>query len=176
MTPLPMLGRMTRIAVGIVTFVWLLTSCSSSEGDDDPGGGEAQAAKQEMDALAEKLLPDLVPVLGGEVSGMEAEFVERGGYGLYDYRARAQVLRPAPREQALTEVERVLEEQGLTVESPGQTADVTATAGNVRVSVSWTAGDAVDTADLTMNTLRPASGDDDYVTEAAPTDYTAFFR
>lgn len=176
-TRLPMLDLVARIGLGIVTLVWLLTSCSSSssEVDGGPGGGEAQAAKREMDALAEKLLPDLVPRLG-EVTEMDADFVERGGYGLYDYRASAQVLRPAPRREALAEVERVLEEHGLTVESPGETSDVTGTLGNVRVSVVWMSGDAVDTADLTVNTLRPASGDDDYVADTGPTDYTTYLR
>lgn len=176
--PIPMLDRMIRIGLGIASVVWLLTACTSPSGSEDAksGGGEARAAKQEMDSLAEDLLPELTPLLGGGLSAMEADFVERGGYGLWDYRARGQVVRPSPREEALPEVERVLRDHGLSVETPGQTADVTGTTGNVRVSVTWTSGDAVDVADLTINTLEPASGDEDYVEEAAPTDYTAYLR
>ncbi len=173
-----MLGAMTRLVIGLAAMVCLLAACSSSPDDGDAGqaGGDARAAQKEMDSLAEELLPDLAPVLGGEVAGLEAGFVERGGFGLWDYRARAQVVRPAPAEESVGEVERVLEEHGLAVESPGKTSDVTGTVGNVRVSVSWTAGDAVDVAELSMNTLEPASGDDDYAAEAEPTDYAPYLR
>ena len=174
----PMLGAMTRLVIGLATMVCLLAACSSPSdgGGDGPAGGDARAAKQEMDSLAEELLPDLAPVLGGEVTRMEAGFVERGGFGLWDYRARTQVVRPAPAEESLAEVQRVLEAHGLAVEAPGKTSDVTGTVGNVRVSVAWTAGDAVDVAELSMNTLEPASGDDDYAADAAPTDYAAYLR
>lgn len=175
---LPMLCRMLRIGLGLAAVLWALTACTSSPDGDGSGASTkaAQEAKQEMDRVAEDLLPDLVPVLGGDITSMEADFVERGGFGVWDYRARGQVVRPSPAEQSVPEVERVLQQHGFSVEVPGETSDVTGTVGNVRVSVSWTEGAAVDVAELSINTLEPASGDDDYAADAAPTDYLSYLR
>ena len=85
----PRVARMTRLLLGIVAAV-LLSSCSSTDGSpsgDSADQLDAAAFKQEMDAKARSLLPDLVAALGGELGGMQATFYERGGFGIYDYTA-----------------------------------------------------------------------------------------
>lgn len=148
-----------------------LTACSGSvrEGADPP----PSEIKAEVDAVARDVLPDLVRVIGGAPQQMVARFVERGGYGIYDYGAQATWRvpdRPAP----LDRVVEVLETHGLAVEKPGTTSDVTATQGNVRVSVSWTTGDAATVAGVDIGTIDPIVADTDDVEPIGPEEFTAY--
>ncbi|WP_133241226.1 hypothetical protein [Nocardioides gansuensis] len=174
---------MARTLLGValaLAVLAALTSCSlDASGDDESGGGEsaggeAKEFKAEMDSLARELLPDLVEAIGSRPEELEARFIERGGFGVWDYQAGSTwEVKGEPR---LDKVEQVLTDHGMPVERPGTTSDITATQGNVRVSVSWDEGAAISTATLEFNTLDAAGGDDEYAEQAPPTDYLGFLR
>lgn len=170
-----MLGMARTLLGATLALVALaaLASCSPDAAGDDlpPGGGEAKAFKAEMDALAEELLPDLLGAIGSRPEELEARFVERGGYGVWDYLAGSTwAVEGKPH---IDEVERVVSDHGMDVERPGTTSDVTATRGNVRVSVSWAEGAAISTATLRFDTVDAAGGDDGYAAQTPPEDYLA---
>ena len=129
---------MTRIVLGLVV-VLLLAACTSDGGSDVDGSGDgpdARTVKTEMDGEAEALLPDLVDQVGGELNGMQATFTERGGFGVWDYRAGGALVGPSgTTTESLTAAQAVLEEHGYTVQTNDSQKRVTGTKGNVTVIV-----------------------------------------
>ena len=173
---------MTRLLLGIVAAV-LLSSCSSTDGSpsgDSADQLDAAAFKQEMDAEAQSLLPDLVAALGGQLGGMQATFYERGGFGIYDYTASGVLSGPrgtvAAKLDAATEV---LEQHDYAIERDDAKERVTATKGDVGVTVQTgmpTADPQARSLNLRMSSVGGIQDGDDFAESAPPEDYLAYLE
>jgi hypothetical protein len=170
---------MTRLLLGLVAAV-LLSSCSSGDAtsgrtDEQP---DAAAFKEQMDAEARRLLPDLVSGLGGSLGGMQATFVERGGFGLWDYTAAGVLSRPRGTVDAKLETARsVLEQHGYTVDRDDAHERVTATKGDVGVIVQAgmpTTDPAVRSVNLRISNVGAISDGGDFAESVPPEDYLAY--
>lgn len=173
---------MTRIVLGLVV-VLLLAACTSDGGSDVEGSGDgpdARTVKTEMDGEAEAVLPDLVAQVGGELNGMQATFTERGGFGVWDYRAGGALVGPAgTTSESLAATRSVLEEHGYTVESNDSQKRVTGTKGNVTVVVEaslLTAEKKGSGLNVTVGSTGGIEDGDEYAASAPPEDYTAYLR
>ncbi|KRF34093.1 hypothetical protein [Nocardioides sp. Soil805] len=177
---------MTRIVLGLVV-VLLLSACSSDSGASDTGatgegsgstgGLDARSAKSEADTEARSLLPDLVGELGGRLNGMQAGFVERGGFGIWDYTASGSLARPSGTlSQSLATAESVLEEHGYTVETNDAQKRVTGAKDDLSVIVEaslLTAEEKGAGLNLRMGIAGIEDGDD-FAGSAPPEDYVAY--
>jgi hypothetical protein len=189
----PRVAGMTRIVLGLVV-VLLLSAATSACTADGSGSGsgsgsggqdagnraDARAVKTEVDGEAEAVLPDLVDRLGGELNGMQATFVERGGFGTWDYTAGGALVGPAGTvSQSLTTVETVLDDHGYAVEANGSQKRVTGTKGNVSVIVEASLLSAEEKGsglNLTIGSTGGIEDGDDYAASTPPEDYTALVR
>ncbi len=171
---------MTRLLLGLVAVV-LLSSCSSTDGpasrgaDDKP---DAAAFKEQMDAEAQELLPDLVSELGGSLDGMQATFVERGGFGLWDYTASGVLSRPPGAIDAkLDTASAVLEQHGYSVDRDDAHLRVSATKDAVGVIVEAgmpTTDPTVRSVSVRIANVGALRDEDDFAEGAPPEDYLAY--
>ncbi|WP_457205868.1 hypothetical protein [Nocardioides sp. P5_C9_2] len=171
---------MTRLLLGLVAVV-LLSSCSST---GDPASGradekpDAAAFKQQMDTEAQALLPDLVSELGGSPNGLQASFVERGGFGLWDYTASGVLSRPRGAIDAkLDTASAVLEQHGYTVERDEAQLRVRATKDDIGVTVQAgmpTTDPDVRSVSVRMANVGALEDGDDFAESAPPEDYLAY--
>lgn len=172
-----MLRAMTRMVLGVLTIALLSACAGGVAGDDrdDASGGDTQAFKTEMDGVAADLLPDLHQSVGGQPAGLQAGFVERGGYGVWDYTARGTWTGPTgSAEEILDRAEAVLADHGFEVERPGRTSDLVAGKGDVRVSLERGLSTDVEQVGELRVTLHNADGllsGDDYAERTPPVDY-----
>lgn len=178
----PRVTGMTRILLGLAVLL-LLSACTSdsSSGAPDGSGAEpdAQTVKAEMDGEAQTLLPDLVSTLGGRFNGLQATFVERGGFGIWDYTANGSLLKPSgTMTESLAAVESVLSEHGYAVETDDAQRRVTGTKGNVSVTAQASLLSAEKKGsglNFRMGTSGIQDGDD--FAESAPAeDYLAYLE
>lgn len=171
---------MSRIVL-VVLLAVLATACTST-GSSDPGdsSADAESFKQEMDAEAKTLLPDLMSAVGGQLNGMQATFRERGGFGIWDYTASGTVHGlPGTDDEALAAGARTLEEHGFTVETDPEKVRLAATKGNISVLVaSAFPGDdqGVASLNLSMSSADTISDGDDFAEDAPPEDYLAYLK
>lgn len=176
MSALSRVGRMTRVMVFVLAL--LLTAVSACSNDSD--GLDAETFKTEMDAEVKVLLPDLMEAFGGDLDGMQADFRERGGFGIWDYAATGTVLGlPGTDDQALAAGAEALTKHGFTVETDDEEVSVRAAKGDIRVVASSARpGDdtGVASLDLTITSAHTMSGDDDFAENAPAEDYLAFLE
>ncbi len=177
----PRVAAMTRIVLGLVV-VLLLAACTSDGGSDLDGSGDgpdARTVKAEMDAEAEAVLPDLVGRLGGQFNGMQATFLERGGFGIWDYTASGSLVKPSgTMTESLAAVEGVLEEHGYAVETDDAQRRVTGTKGNVTV-IAQASLLTAEKKGSGLNVRIGVSGiqdGDDFAESAPAEDYLAFVQ
>ena len=173
---------MTRLLLGIVAAV-LLSSCSSTNGSPTDDSGDqlgAEAFKQEMDAEARTLLPDLVTALGGQLGGMQATFYERGGFGIWDYTATGVLSGPRGTVDAkLDAATAVLEQHDFAVERDDAKERVIATKGDVGVTVQTgmpTTDPQARSLNLRMSSVGGIQDGDDFAESAPPEDYLAYLE
>lgn len=174
---IPMLRPMTRMVLGVLAIVLLSACANGVSGDEpaDPSGRDTQAFKEEMDDVAAQLLPDLHQALGGQPAGLQAKFVERGGYGVWDYTARGRWTGPrGSAEEVLDRAEAVLTDHGFDVERPGRTSDLVGSKGDVRVALERGSSADVERVGELGVTFYNADGllsGDDYAERTPPVDY-----
>lgn len=176
----PRVSAMTRLLLGLVAAV-LLSSCSST---DDPASGradeqtDAAAFKEQMDAEARDLLPDLVSGVGGTLDGMQATFTERGGFGLWDYTASGVLSRPRGTVEAkLDSAGAVLEQHGYTVERDDAQLRVRGTKDDIGVTVQAgmpTTDPSVRSMSVRIANVGALEDDGDSAADTPPEDYLAY--
>jgi hypothetical protein len=172
---------MTRILLGLAV-VLLLSACTSDAGSG-PGegsGGEpdAETFKQQMDAEAKTLLPDLMTRLGGNINGMQATFYERGGFGLWDYVASGGVGgTDASTTESLAASADVLEQHDYDVVTDDAERRVTATKGDIGVTVqaSRLTGESVGLT-IRISNVGALQEGDDFAESAPAEDYLAYLQ
>lgn len=173
---------MTRMMT-LVAMLVLLAACSNSvrpasEGGDPP----AEDLKAEVDAVAKDVVPALTTALGVRPSGLQASFTERGGFGLWDYRAGGQFVAPAGTSQELTDtITRTLTDSGLEVTEDAVGA-VLGTKGNASVRLTVVRSAVAGTSrtqqlvDITIGSTAPTSKGDDFAEAAPAEDYLAYVK
>lgn len=174
----PRLGPMTRTLLGIVLAL-TMAACSSGAGsaDDERSEPDAEAAKVEMDAAAADVLPDLAAALGGSMSGLQARFFERGGFGIWDYVADGKVGEPPGTMAAVLDTtEGVLSKQGYTVTRDESEKRVTGKKGSVSLIVeAGLLSDVRTVSSLDVHLAVSGISDGDDFAKAAPAeDYLAY--
>ncbi len=171
---------MTRMVLGLIA-VLVLSSCSVGDSaPDEPAADDAKAFKSEMDEFAKALLPDLQAALGGaELKGMEARFYEPGGnFGQWSYEAGGVFVEPpGTAEEVLDSVEAVLVQQGMEMERPAGSQDISATKGNIAVLVQRALEadvESVSGLNVTIASIHRLESNDDFAEDAEPVDYLAY--
>ena len=164
---------MTRILLAVL-FAALATACTSGT-STDPGDGEpdSQAFKTKMDAEAKTLLPDLMATLGGQLSGMQATFRERGGFGIWDYVASGGIGgTDSSTTDSLAASAVTLEDHGYTVETDDAHRRVRGTKGDIGVIIeaSLLTGESTGLT-IRMSNHGAISDGDDFAESAPPEDY-----
>lgn len=184
MTGRPTLARMTRMVLGVVLAI-LLTACSTSgsgtpEESEADGQPDARAAKAEMDAAARTALPALASKIGGQLSGLQAHFTERGAFGIWDYSADGHIAEPpGTMARALDAAEGALTSEGYSVERDDAQKRVIGTLGNVRVAVEaglLTDDRVVSTLNLRFGIVGAVSDGDGFAESAPTEDYLAYLK
>lgn len=169
---------MTRIMLAVLLAA-LAAACTST-GASDPGDGSADAEtfKQQMDAEAQTLLPELMSAVGGELNGMQASFTERGGFGIWDYRASGSVVGPAGTvDESLAAATSTLEGRGFTVARNESQKRVTGEKGDISVIVEASALTGRSNGlNLSMGNLSTIGEDDDFAKSAPAEDYLTYLE
>jgi hypothetical protein len=176
----PRVARMTRIVLGLAV-LFLLSACTSESGSAGAGDPEdspdARTVKTDVDTEAEVLLPDLLDRLGGRLNGMQATFLERGGFGIWDYTAAGALIRPSgTTSQSLAAVRDVLEQHDYSVEVNDSQKRVTGTKGEVYVIVEASLLSAEEKGSG-LNVRMGSSGISDangFAESVPPEDYLAY--
>lgn len=184
---MPTMDRVMRLATGMLLVVALATlpACSSPDGPDETGpdasgsaAPTAEEVKSEMDAEARSLLPDLVEQLGADLGGMQATFSERGGFGVWDYRASGTLTEPeGDMASVLTTARQVLTDHGFSAEVDREQLRVRGSKGHVVaiVEAALLTDDAeVSALNLSLGNAEAITDDDDYAEQAPPEDYLAY--
>ncbi len=171
---------MTRILLAVL-FVALATACTNQDTTGTDGGEpDAETFKAEMDAEAKRLLPDLTSTLGGELSGMQATFYERGGFGLWDYIGEGVISRPLGSvSEKLDKATAVLEEHGYTVERDDEHRRVSAKKDAIGVTVQAgvpTTDPQVTSLNVRIANVGAISDGDDFAESAPAEDYLAYLK
>lgn len=173
---------MTRMMTLLAVMV-LLTACSNSVRPASEGGDpQAEDLKAEIDAVAKVVVPALTTALGVQPTGLQASFTERGGFGLWDYRASGQFAGPSGTSKELTDsITQTLTDAGLTVKEDALGA-IVGTQGNASVRLD-VVGSAVagssrtqQLVDITIGSSRPTSEGDDFAESAPAEDYLAYLK
>lgn len=184
MTGRPTLARMTRMVLGVVVAI-LLCACATSgsgtsEESETDGPPDARAAKAEMDAAAQAVLPALASKIGGQVSGLQAHFTERGGFGIWDYAADGHITKPpGTMARALDAAEGALTSEGYAVERDDAQKRVTGTLGNVRIAVEaglLSDDQVVSSLNVRFGIIGAVSDGDDFAGSAPAEDYLAYVK
>lgn len=169
---------MVRIAF-VVLLGLALAACSPPVRE----GGDPEAAdvKKEVDAVARTVLPPLTESLGVTPTGLQATFTERGGFGLWDYRAGGQFVGPeGAHPELMSKLETVLRDSGLDVERDDTRGEVRGTSGNAAVLLTATTARLAGSArrqnlvQVTISSIDPTSVGDEFAETAEPEDYLAY--
>ena len=156
----------------------VMTSCGTPvrEGGDP----SAETLKTEVDGVAKQVLPQLTDALGVKPTGLQADFIERGGFGLWDYGASGQFVAPQGTPDVLAEsITKAMTDVGLSVKTDSLGA-VVGSRGNVvvrlTVGTSVVPGSSRTMAlvDISIGSRQPTSEGEDFAESAPPEDYLAF--
>ncbi|MBA3781764.1 hypothetical protein [Nocardioides sp. InS609-2] len=173
---------MTRMVLGLIAIL-VLSSCSPGDSDSaEPAADDAKTFKAEMDQFASALLPELQAALGdAELKGMQAKFYEPGGnFGQWSYEAGGEFIEPpGTAEDVLDSVEEVLAQQGMEIERPAGSQDISAMKGNIGVLVQRALEADVETVsglNVRISSIDRLKSGDDFAEDAEPEDYLAYLK
>ncbi|HXH77506.1 hypothetical protein [Nocardioides sp.] len=170
---------MTRILLVALAVVLAATLAACTPDGSTNGAGapdnDAEAFKTEMDAFARETLPQLEAQVGGEWTGFQGRFFEKGGNtGQWEYTAEGGTTKPpGTADEVLDKIEAVLIEQGMEITRPDIIADITGRKGNVAVQVTRALDDDVESISLLRVTFRShdrLKSSDDFAENAGTTD------
>ncbi|MEO5665981.1 MAG: hypothetical protein ABIR39_22150 [Nocardioides sp.] len=173
---------MTRMMT-LLAMVVLFAACSTSVRPPSEGGDpQAEDLKAEVDAVAKDVVPALTTALGVQPTGLQASFTERGGFGLWDYRASGQFAAPDGTSQELTDtIRRTLTGSGLEVTQDAVGA-VVGSKGNASVrlaivrSVVAGSSKSQQLVDITIGSTQPTTEGDDFAKSAPAEDYLTYLE
>ncbi|MCW2835742.1 MAG: hypothetical protein JWN68_3695 [Nocardioides sp.] len=170
---------MTRIlfvalAVGLAASVAACTPDGSTNAAGRPDN-DAEVFKTEMDAFVRDTLPKLQAQVGGEWTGFQGRFFEKGGNtGQWEYTAEGGTSRPAgSADEVLDKVEAVLIEQGMEITRPDVIADITGRKANIAVQVTRALDadvESISTLRVTFSSYDRLKSSDDFAENAGMTD------